>query len=204
MKREKKRELGIFFSCASLSLSVRLRKDLAELRHPQAENSVAALQLFNALPSSLALSVDKIVKAVHPPAEISVLALRSTRHRVSPRSFSQSSCKMRCRWCERSASSSASLQGRLRCMSQGGRWAIRAAARQAAEEVILRSCGGSNKHYRESEKARKQELGIFFPVPTVYAQQRLSRSGSVGAGPRGGGPTRNSITRSKGAEPGGA
>ena len=42
----------------------------------------------------------------------------------------------------------------------------------------------------------------FFPVLIVYAQQRLSRSGSVGAGPRGGGPTRNSITRSKGAEPG--
>ena len=45
------------------------------MRHPLAENSVAALQLFNALPSSLALSVDEIVEAVHPPAEISVLAL---------------------------------------------------------------------------------------------------------------------------------
>ena len=76
--------------------------------------------------------------------------------------------------------------------------------RKAAEKVISLSSCGSNKHYRESEKARKRELGIFFSVPTVYAQQRLSRSGSVGAGSRGGGPTRNSITRLKGAEPGGA
>ena len=49
---------------------MRLRKDLAEVRHPLAENSVAALQLFNALPSSLALSVDDI-----NPVEISVGAL---------------------------------------------------------------------------------------------------------------------------------
>ena len=42
------------------------------MRHPLAD--VAALQLFNALSSSLALSVDDI-EAVHPPAEISVLAL---------------------------------------------------------------------------------------------------------------------------------
>ena len=55
---------------------MRLHEDLAEVRHPLAENSAAALQLFNALPSSLALSVnDIIVEAVHPPAEISVLAL---------------------------------------------------------------------------------------------------------------------------------
>ena len=58
---------------------MRSRKDLAEVRHPQAQNSVAALQLFNALPSSLALSVNKVVGAVHPPAEMSVLASRSTR-----------------------------------------------------------------------------------------------------------------------------
>ena len=50
---------------------MRLREDLAELRHPQAENSV----LFNVLPSSLALSVDDIVEAAYPQAEISVLAL---------------------------------------------------------------------------------------------------------------------------------
>ena len=56
---------------------------------------------------------------------------------------------------------------------------------------------------REDEKTRARDLS-FFQAPIVYAQQRLSRSGSVGAGPRGGGPTRNSITRSKGAEPGGA
>ena len=54
---------------------MRLREDLAKVRHPLAENSVAALQLFNALPSSLALSVDDIVEAVHPPVEISVGAL---------------------------------------------------------------------------------------------------------------------------------
>ena len=48
---------------------MRLREDLAELRHPQAENSV----LFNVLPSSLALSVDDIVEAAYPQAEISVL-----------------------------------------------------------------------------------------------------------------------------------
>ena len=122
---------------------------------------------------------------------------------------------MRCRWCERSASSSASSRGRLRSMSQGGRWAIRAAARQgaslsthaagfsrshacthrkAAEEVILSSCGGSNKHYRESEKTRAWDL--FFPVPTVYAQQRLSRSGSVGAGAPRGTPSRGQRARS--------
>ena len=50
---------------------MRLREDLAELRHPQAENSV----LFNVLPSSLALSVDDIVEGAYPQAEISVLAL---------------------------------------------------------------------------------------------------------------------------------
>ena len=46
------------------------------MRQPQAENSVAALQLFNALPGSLAISVDDIVEAAHPPAEMSVLALQ--------------------------------------------------------------------------------------------------------------------------------
>ena len=68
IEKARKRELGIFFCSRS---SVRLREDLAELRHPQAENSV----LFNALPSSLALSVDDIVEAAYPQAEISVLAL---------------------------------------------------------------------------------------------------------------------------------
>ena len=50
--REAKRELGISF----FPSSVRLREDLTELRHPQAENSV----LFNALPGSLAISVDDL------------------------------------------------------------------------------------------------------------------------------------------------
>ena len=75
------------------------------------------------------------------------------------------------------------LAGPLALQSQGGRWAIRAAARQgasssahaagfsrshacthrkAAEEVILSSCGGSKSlRKRESEKTRKRELGIF-------------------------------------------
>ena len=128
---------------------------------------------------------------------------------------------MRARWCERSASSSASSRGRF--LSQGGRWAIRAAARQgasssahaagfsrshacthrkAAEEVISLSMGSKSALSRKREN--ESSGSFFFQVPTVYAQQRLSRSGSAGAGPRGGGPTRNSITRSKGAEPGGA
>ena len=80
-------------------------------------------------------------------------------------------------------------------VSQGGRWAIRAAARQeasssahaagfsrshacthrkAAEEVILSSCGGSNKHYRESEKTRARDL--FFRL-----RQSTPSSGSAAA-----------------------
>ena len=55
---------------------MRSPEDLAEVRHPLAENSVAALQLFNAQPGSLAISVDDVVEAAHPPAEISVLALQ--------------------------------------------------------------------------------------------------------------------------------
>ena len=124
---------------------------------------------------------------------------------------------MRCRWCERSASSSASSRGRLRSMLQGGRWAIRAAARQGASSSAHAAGapeGRRGSHLFEQlrrieisiiKKARKRELGVFvFQVPIVYAQQRLSLSGSAGAGSRGGGPTRNSITRSKGPEPGGA
>ena len=84
------------------------------------------------------------------------------------------------------------LARRLRCMSQGGRWAIRAAARQgasssahaagfsrshacthrkAAEKVILSSCGGSNQHYRENKKA------IFF----FRFRQSTPSSGSAAA-----------------------
>ena len=36
--------------------------------------------------------------------------------------------------------------------------------RKAAEKVILSSCGGLNKHYRESEKARKRDLGLLLPL----------------------------------------
>ena len=93
---------------------------------------------------------------------------------------------------ERSASSSASSRGRLRSMSQGGRWAITAAMqgasssahaagfsrshacthRKAAEEVI--SLSNCVRNHRESEKARKRELGIFLFFR--FRQQRLSRS----------------------------
>ena len=67
--------------------------------------------------------------------------------------------------------------------------------RKAAGKIILSSCGGSNKLV--------EKLGILFPVPTVYVQQRLSRSGSVGAGLRAE-PHEKLHPRLKGAEPGGA
>ena len=54
IERSRKREnesSGSFFARASSSSSVRSHEDLAK-GHPLAENSVAALQLFNALPSS--------------------------------------------------------------------------------------------------------------------------------------------------------
>ena len=106
-------------------------------------------------------------------------------------------------------------RGHLRCMSQGGRWAIRAAARQgvsssahaagfsrkAAEEVILSSCGGSKSlRKRESEKTRKRELGIFL---FFRFRQSTPSSGSAAAAvseraPEAG-PTRNSITRTPAA-----
>ena len=102
---------------------------------------------------------------------------------------------MRCRWCERSASSSASSRGRLRRMSQGGRWAIRAAAmqgasssahaagfsrshacthRKAAEEVISLSMG-SKSLKREGEKTRARDLSFF------RSRQSTPSSGSAAA-----------------------
>ena len=163
---------------------MRLREDLTELRHPQAQNSVAALQLFNALPSSLALSVDEIVEAVHPPAEMSVLAL--PLH--TAQSFAEElPIELQD---EMPLVRALSLEQRVlaRPLAQGGRWAIRAAARQgasssahaagfsrshacthrkAAEEVI--SLRIEYKRYRESEKARARDLfsrkhceGFFF------------------------------------------
>ena len=93
---------------------------------------------------------------------------------------------------------------RLRCMLQEGRWASEHSSahaagfsrshacthRKAAAEVIsLSSCGGSNKHYRESEKARKRELGILFSGseslrPAAAQPQRQCRAPEAGA-PRG-------------------
>ena len=94
---------------------MRSLEDLAEALHPLAKNSVAALQLPNKplrLHRSLAGLLEKLVLAVQHPAEFFVVALLL----LAAQSFSRSSllsCAMRCRWCERSASSSASLQGRL-------------------------------------------------------------------------------------------
>ena len=130
---------------------------------------------------------------------------------------------MRRRWCERSALSSASsspLGGRPlghQSSRKAGCVLVRPRSGLLQEPCLHASEGRRGSHIeqlrrfeiikkarkREDEKTRARDLS-FFQVPTVYAQQRLSRSGSVGAGPRGGGPTRNSITRSKGAEPGGA
>ena len=208
-----KTELGIF--CSRASSSARLRKNLAELRHPQAENSVAALQLFNALPSSLALSVNEIVEAVHPPRRYLFSRSRSKPRRVSSRS-SSSRPAMRARWCERSASSSASLQGRLRSMLQEqpqGRERPRPPTRRAFPEAMPARTGRPLRSHRSCgnrisivEKARRREnksLESFFRF-----RQSSPSSGSAAAAvlerPQKRGPTRNSITRSKGAEPGGA
>ena len=64
------------------SSTVRLREDLTELRHPQAD------VLFSALPGSLAVSVDDFVEAAYPLAEISVLALPLQPRSISSRSSS--------------------------------------------------------------------------------------------------------------------
>ena len=198
-----KRELGMFFSS-----TVRLREDLTELRHPQAENSV----LFSALPGSLAVSVDDFVEAAYPLAEISVLALP-----LQAAQYFIEELLIKAR--------DAAALVRALCRLAGGRWAIRAAARQgasssahaagfsrshactrrkAAEEVIsLSSCGGSKSLKREGEKTRARDLSFF------RFRQSTPSSGSAAAAvperaPEAGAPTRNSITRSKGAEPGGA
>ena len=63
--RKQENESSGFFCSRS---SMRLRENLAKLRHPQTEE-FCSLQL----PSSLALSVDDIVEAAYPQAEISVL-----------------------------------------------------------------------------------------------------------------------------------
>ena len=191
-----KRELGMFFSS-----TVRLREDLTELRHPQAENSV----LFSALPArSRSLSMISL----RPP--IRWRRFLFSRSRSKPRSISSRS------------SSSRPAMRRVLAGPLGGRpLAIRAAARQgASSSAHQRASPGAMPHAPEGRrgshlfeqlrrfeiiKARRRENessgSFFFQVPTVYHQQRLS---SAGAGPRGGGPARNSITRSKGAEPGGA
>ena len=128
-KREKKRELGIFFCSRS---SVRLREDLAELRHPQAENSV----LFNALPSSFALSVDDIVEAAYPQAEISVLVLplQAAQHFIEELLIEARDASALVRAAARQgASSSAHAAGFSRSHA--------CTHRKAAEEVISLSMG---------------------------------------------------------------
>ena len=149
----------------------------AAFRCVQAENSV----LFNALPSSLALSVDDIVEAAYPQAEISVLALplQAAQHFVKELLIEARDASA---WCKRSASSSASSRGPcVACRREAAgpseqpqgrerpRPPTRRASpgamphRKAAEEVIsLSSCGGSNRHHREGGRRENESLGSFF------------------------------------------
>ena len=197
---------------------MRLREDLTELRHPQAENSV----LFNALPGSLAISVDDFVEDAHPPAEMSVLALQLhtalSFAEELPIELRDEMPLVRALGLEQRV-----LAGPL-ALHVAGRPLGHQSSRDAGSVLVRPRSGllqepclhapegrrGSHlfEHGFEIIKARRRENessgSFFFQVPTVYAQQRLSRGGSAGAGPRGGGPTRNSITRSKGAEPDGA
>ena len=143
---------------------MRLRKDFTELRHPQAQNSVAALQLFNALPSSLALSVDEIVKAVHPPAEMSVLALplhtALSFAKELPIELRDEMPLVRALGLEQR------VLARPLALHVAGR-PLGRTHRKAAEEVIsLSSCGGSNQHYREGEKTRARDLFLRFRQST--------------------------------------
>ena len=197
------------------------------MRQPQAENSVAALQLFNALPGSLAISVDDIVEAAHPPAEMSVLALQlhtaQSFAEELPIELRDEMPLVRALGLEQRVLAgplALHVAGRPlghQSSREAGSVLVRPRSGLLQEPCLHASEGRRGSHIeqlrrfeiikkarkREDEKTRARDLS-FFQVPTVYAQQRLSRSGSVGAGPRGGGPTRNSITRSKGAEPGGA
>ena len=111
---------------------MRLREDLAELRHPQAENSV----LFNALPSSFALSVDDIVEAAYPQAEISVLVLplQAAQHFIEELLIEARDASALVRAAARQgASSSAHAAGFSRSHA--------CTHRKAAEEVISLSMG---------------------------------------------------------------
>ena len=162
-----KRELGsLFFICA-------LAQDLTELRHPQAENSV----LFNALPGSLAISVDDFVKAAHPPAEMSVLALQlhtalsfaeelpielrnemplvralSLEHRVAARPRGAA-----CVACRREVGHQSSRDARPPTHFSRSHACTR---RKAAEKVISLSMG-SKSLKREGEKTRARDLSFF-------------------------------------------
>ena len=199
---------------------MRSHEDLAEVRHPLAENSVAALQLLNALPSSLALSVDDIVEA--PPAGgDSVLALPL---HTAPSFAKELPIELRD---EMPLVRALGLKQRvlarpLALHVAGSRWAIRAAARQgasssahaagfsrshacthrkAAEEVILSSCGGLNKHYRESERARARDLFFFrfrqsTPSSGSAAAAVSERAPEAGA-PRGRGRRARSLAERK-------
>ena len=88
---------SFFHLCACARIST-------EARHPQAENRLLrSSSSMRCLARSRSLSM---ISLRPPTRRRRCLFLRSSsiRHRVSPRS-SQSSCAMRCRWCERSASS---------------------------------------------------------------------------------------------------
>ena len=163
-----KRDLGIFFSsCARIS---------TEVRQPQAENSVAALQLFNAQPGSLAISVDDIVEAAHPPAEMSVLALQLhtalSFAEELPIELRDEMPLVRALGLEQRvlagplalhvAGPSEQPRGRERPRPPTGFSRSHACThRKAAEEVISLSMGSKSLRKRESEKTRKRELGIF-------------------------------------------
>ena len=127
---------------------------------------------------------------------------------------------MRRRWCERSASSSASSRGRLRSASQGGRWAIRAAARlgasspthaagfsrshactqrKAIEEVILSSCGGSNiSNKRENESSGQRSFFRFrLSTPSIGSAAAAMSERAPEAGAPRGTPSRGRRARSR-------
>ena len=81
--------------------------------------------------------------------------------------------------------------------------ALRNIGRRAKHKVTRPEIKVGDKPIESRGSYRVNEIAWSEKVYRVVSAE-LSRNGSVGAGPRGGGPTTNSITRSKGAEPGGA
>ena len=147
---------------------MRLREDLAEVRHPLAENSVAALQLFNALPSLLTLSVDDIVEAVHPPVEISVGALPLL---AALGFIEELLVELRDDMpLVRALGLEQRVLAGLRSMSQGGRWAIRAAARQGVS-ASTHAAGFSRSHTCTHRKAAEEVISLSSCEASLYTQR---------------------------------